>query len=227
MIGFYDYTLILTLSSLVSAFIGISAVINEKYGLCVLCLLISGICDGLDGKVARTKKNRTDDEKSFGVQLDSMCDMIAFCALPAVFCYKAGGSRPASLFASCYYCICSVIRLSYYNTMEMKRMGMEHPAEKVYYGLPITSIALILPALVYVEAVTRSGLISAAVLPVFLVTATFFILNIKIRHAGKLAGAGIAAFLVLVLVSSFCSPAYKESGIGFGKYVLEGIRAIS
>ena len=37
----------------------------------------------MDGRVARTKKNRTEDEKNFGIQLDSLCDVICFGVFPA------------------------------------------------------------------------------------------------------------------------------------------------
>ena len=45
--------------------------------------MFSGLCDAYDGKVARMKKVRTEEEKAFGIQIDSLADMVAFGVLPA------------------------------------------------------------------------------------------------------------------------------------------------
>ena len=67
MIGFYDYTVILTYLSLMSGTIGIMLCLNgmgHPY-LGMFFLLFSGLCDTFDGKVARTKKDRTPQMKKF------------------------------------------------------------------------------------------------------------------------------------------------------------------
>ena len=68
LIGFYDYTVILTYLSLFSAVFGMIQAIHGNYNLSVFCLLLSGVCDAFDGTVARTKKDRTEDEKAFGIR---------------------------------------------------------------------------------------------------------------------------------------------------------------
>ena len=85
MIGFYDYTVILTYLSLMSGTIGIMLCLNgmgHPY-LGMFFLLFSGLCDTFDGKVARSKKDRTTQMKKFGIQIDSLSDLIAFGMLPA------------------------------------------------------------------------------------------------------------------------------------------------
>lgn len=66
MIGFYDYTVVVTYISLISSIMGMFFAIDGKLPLAVFCLAFSGLCDMFDGKIARTKKNRTDDEKALG-----------------------------------------------------------------------------------------------------------------------------------------------------------------
>lgn len=89
-IGFFDYTVILTYLSLISSVFGMTRAIHGDYKLAIFCLAFSGICDAFDGRVARTKKNRTEDEKNFGIQLDSLCDMFCFGIFPAIICYLLG-----------------------------------------------------------------------------------------------------------------------------------------
>ena len=63
MIGYYSYTVILTYLSLVFAMAGIHLSFNGMYQWAFICLIMCGICDTFDGMVARSKKNRTDEEK--------------------------------------------------------------------------------------------------------------------------------------------------------------------
>ena len=72
MIGVYDYTVILTYLSTCSGLLGIIFTMTEVgHPYCgTLFLMISGLLDGFDGKVARTKQNRTDLEKRFGISFD-------------------------------------------------------------------------------------------------------------------------------------------------------------
>lgn len=70
MIGFYDYTVILTYISFASSISGIFLATRGHFNWAIFCLAFSGLCDMFDGKIARTKKNRTEDEKRFGIQID-------------------------------------------------------------------------------------------------------------------------------------------------------------
>ena len=69
MLGVYDYTVILTYISLWISIGGMMLSLNGHPDLAVLCLALSGLCDMFDGKIARTKKDRTEIEKRFGIRL--------------------------------------------------------------------------------------------------------------------------------------------------------------
>ena len=68
MIGVYDYTVVLTYMSLISGVVGIiisvTGVGHPEIG--IFFLMVSGILDAFDGRVARTKKDRNEFEKNFG-----------------------------------------------------------------------------------------------------------------------------------------------------------------
>ena len=72
MLGVYDYTVILTYISLWISIGGMMLSLNGHLDLAVLCLALSGLCDMFDGKIARTKKDRTEIEKRFGIQIDEL-----------------------------------------------------------------------------------------------------------------------------------------------------------
>lgn len=196
MIGFYDYTVILTYLSLVSSICGLFFACGSggHYNLAVLCLAFSGFCDMLDGKVARKKLNRSEDEKHFGIQIDSLSDMVCFIATPIVICYQIGLGKialglssfvqiPTMVFGKmilCFYGIAGVIRLAYYNVMEEKRQDETDAARKYYSGMPVTSISVILPLIVLVRF-----LLGKAFVPILgaimLITGFLFIINFKFR----------------------------------------------
>ena len=72
MIGVYDYTVIATYLSLLLGLGGLySAAQNEPLDA-MLCLMLAGLLDAFDGRIARTKKDRTEQEKRFGIQIDSL-----------------------------------------------------------------------------------------------------------------------------------------------------------
>ncbi len=148
LIGFYDYTVILTYLSLVSSVVGMVLSSKGLFTAAVCCLMLSGFCDAFDGMVARSKKNRTEDEKAFGIQIDSLCDAVSFGVFPAMLCYFLGMDGLLGIAILVLYCLCGVIRLAFFNVIEGKRQQTEGGGNKTYRGLPITSSSIILP-LVY------------------------------------------------------------------------------
>lgn len=145
LIGFYDYTVVLTYIGMISSVLGMTRAIHGDYKMAIFCLALSGICDAFDGRIARTKVNRTEDEKNFGIQLDSLCDVICFGVFPALICYLLGVRGLLGLCLIFFYCVCAVIRLAFFNVLEAKRQQTEGGSNKIYRGLPVTSIAFILP----------------------------------------------------------------------------------
>ena len=83
MIGVYDYTVLLTYLGFSSGVYGIIEALQGHIFPAIFCLMFAGLCDMFDGKVARTKKQRTIEERHFGIQLDSLSDVVCFGILPA------------------------------------------------------------------------------------------------------------------------------------------------
>ena len=180
-IGFYDYTVILTYMSLVSAVLGMVFSHLGRFGAAMLCLFLSGFCDAFDGKVARTKKNRTDDEKAFGIQLDSLCDVVSFGAAPAFSLYCMGVNKPVGMVILCAYCVCAVIRLAFFNVQEAKRQQVESGTNKYYRGLPVTTSAMIFPLFYLLRSLLPGNLFVAGLYILAALTAFLFILDFKVK----------------------------------------------
>ena len=181
LIGFYDYTVILTYMSIVSAIIGMIQSSKGAFTPAILCLAVSGICDAFDGTVARTKKNRTDDEKNFGIQLDSLCDVVSFGVFPAFLCYCMGVDGAVGLVVICLYSLCAVIRLAFFNVLEAKRQQVEEGCNKFYRGLPVTSISIIFPAVYLLRNLFGQEIFAGILCGMLIVVAFLFVLDFRVR----------------------------------------------
>ena len=184
LIGFYDYTVILTYLSLVSSVFGMSRAIHGDYKLAIFCLAFSGICDAFDGRVARTKKNRTEDEKNFGIQLDSLCDVVCFGVFPALICYLLGVRGVLGVALVIFYCLCAVVRLAFFNVLEAKRQTVEGGATKTYRGLPVTSIAFILPLAFWLQFVMPELAFMVLLHVVLLAVGFLFVYDFPLKKPG-------------------------------------------
>ncbi len=194
MIGFYNYTVILTYIGLLSSVFGITQTFEHHYSVAFLCLVISGICDLFDGKVARSKKDRTDHEKVFGIQIDSLCDLVCFGVLPACIGYSYGFNHGLGLVSSMMIVLGGVIRLGYFNVMEEERQRTTAENRKEYQGLPITTTSIILP-LLYVGRHNIPAALFPYVFQGFMIlVAILFVLNISIK---KLSNKGILILFTL------------------------------
>ena len=155
MIGYYNYTIILTYLGLMSGVLGIYNAIEGKTIISIICLMLSGFCDMFDGLVARTK-DRTDDEKRFGIQLDSLSDLICFGVLPTLIVYSSiGFNNPICMLIYIFYILSAYTRLAYFNVIEEKRQNVEKGARKEYEGLPVTIVALMLLIIIGICFITK------------------------------------------------------------------------
>lgn len=178
MIGFYDYTVLLTYMGFASGMLGIYLSILGDPFKAILCLMFSGLCDMFDGKVARTKKRRTIEERHFGIQLDSLSDLVCFGILPAMIGYSLGIKHTILVPLVIFYPLAALIRLAYFNMLEIIR-NSSMPV-KEYMGLPVTSAALIFPFLYIFKRLLNIyfPLVYAIML---LIVGTLFISKIKIK----------------------------------------------
>ena len=146
MIGVYDYTVIATYLSLLFGLAGIYSASRGNLFAAILFLMLAGLLDAFDGRIARTKKNRTDTEKRFGIQIDSLNDLVCFGVLPAAIGTAMGCTAIWFLTTMAFFTLCALIRLAYFNVMEEERQEGTSEVRKFYLGVPVTSASFIVPA---------------------------------------------------------------------------------
>ena len=144
MIGVYDYTVIATYLSLLLGLGGLySAAQNEPLDA-MLCLMLAGLLDAFDGRIDRTKKDRTEQEKRFGIQIDSLNDLVCFGVLPAAIGWSMDCDRLWFLATMSFFALCALIRLAYFNVTEEERQDRTSENRAYYLGVPVTASAVLL-----------------------------------------------------------------------------------
>ncbi len=198
-IGFYDLSVLLTYVGIAFAVIGICMAFRGELAISMVCLIISGFCDMTDGTVARSFKNRTEDEKTFGIQIDSLADAVSFVILPVAISLGIGNDDPVSIAIYAFYVLAGLIRLGYFNVLASRS------EVKYYTGLPVTTVSSIFPVIwiahLFMSSPWDTVIFSAAMVPIallFISRIRFDKLNKTVQAVlGALAIVGIAVILYL------------------------------
>ena len=185
-IGYYGFWVCLTYLSIVLAIVGMYFALGGNVGYAVICLMLCGLCDTFDGTIAKRAK-RIKREESYGIQLDALADIISFGVFPAVIGYAVGTNYLSQDYASfgmiismgiaALYVITALIRLAYFNVIEIELQ--ENKETRSYYeGLPVTFVALIIPA-VYSVCLFFNIAFSAVYDIMLFIISILFILKVK------------------------------------------------
>lgn len=138
--GVYILPNTLTLCGMFCGFFAILSAVNENYLYAAWAIVIANIFDGLDGWIARLTNTTT----RFGIELDSLSDLVAFGVAPSVMIYKWSlvpfgrlGWAAAFLFVAC-----GALRLARFN------IQTGTPGSKAFKGMPIPGAATVLASIV-------------------------------------------------------------------------------
>ncbi len=151
-----------TLFTIGTIFCGFYAVINTmkgEFNLAAIALGFAVVCDGLDGRIARL----TNSCSEFGVQMDSLADVIAFGLAPAVLAYVWGAKsivptvppyakhvQQIGWIVAFAFVICGAMRLARFNIQSTKpQLPAQHSAKKYFVGMPIPAGAGLVAAIVH------------------------------------------------------------------------------
>ena len=185
MIGYYSYTVILTYLGFVCGSMGIYFSATRHTMIAIIMLLLAGFCDMFDGKVAKTKKNRTKQECKFGIQIDSLSDMVCFGILPPMIAWSAGLHKAYQIAVFCCFSLAALIRLAYFNVTEEERQEQTSERRKTYEGLPVTSTALLIPILFCFQKDLGETAFNVVATVVYGLIAAAFITKFKLRKPGN------------------------------------------
>ena len=197
MIGKWNRSVIATYVGMLFAVAAVFLLLANLTGYAMMCFMAAGICDLFDGTIARMCK-RTEEEKNFGIQLDSLVDVISFIALPVVIVIKLAGITWYAAGACVMYTVFGVARLAYFNVCQEESEDKDSPI-KYYTGMPVTYAALIFPAIYLLNRLFTGQVIGLLMCIAMEISALLFILKLKFIKPGKKG----YIFLMLLAVALF------------------------
>lgn len=174
--GVYILPNLLTTASLFSGFMGMIWALEGQFEWCAMAILVSCLFDGLDGKVARLTKTSSD----FGVQFDSLADLVAFGVTPAlaVYQWQLHAYGRLGIIAAFLMIACGALRLARFNSQN------QTSNKKFFTGLPIPAagctVAVFIMFARYVPPEMAASVIPKACLA--LVYALSFLMVSRVRY---------------------------------------------
>ncbi|HEX2675813.1 MAG TPA: CDP-diacylglycerol--serine O-phosphatidyltransferase [Polyangiales bacterium] len=167
-----------------------------------LLIIFAMFFDIIDGRVARLTRTQS----AFGIQIDSLADVVSFGVAPALLVYAWSLSALGKLgvFASFAYLACGAIRLARFNVLATDTTGRPKKPSKYILGLPIPGAAGILVSLVAANHAVN-GVLAAAHVPIMVVVFSlsfFMVSTIKFRSFKDMRLNWGTALLVLLAVGS-------------------------
>lgn len=178
--GMYVYALpnLLTAMNFLLGFLSILASVEGRFDRAAWAILLASVFDMLDGRVARL----TNTTSKFGVEFDSLCDLVSFGIAPAVLMYFAA-LQPfgrAGIGVAVIFGLCGALRLARFNVMA------EVLPKSYFQGLPIPMASITICA------------------------AYFFSKELQLNIVRSHFFLALTAALGLLMVSTFKFPSFKD-----------------
>jgi CDP-diacylglycerol--serine O-phosphatidyltransferase len=171
--GIYILPNLFTTGNLFCGFWAIISVFHEKFFFAAVAILLAGVFDILDGKVARLSGATS----KFGVQYDSLADLVSFGIAPALLAFS-WALRPYGKFgwlAAFLFVVCGALRLARFNVQSASG------EVKYFKGLPIPAAAsmIALTILLYFELIETGGVKDIIILVMIYILAFLMVSSIR------------------------------------------------
>ncbi|OGQ06710.1 MAG: CDP-diacylglycerol--serine O-phosphatidyltransferase [Deltaproteobacteria bacterium RIFCSPLOWO2_12_FULL_40_28] len=192
--GIYILPNLFTTGNLFFGFFSIIRSINEDFVAAAWAILFAGVCDFLDGRVARLTKTQSE----FGLEYDSLVDLSSFGLATSILMYKFGLFYFSRIgWAACFlYFACSALRLARFNVQA------GNVEKKHFQGLPVPGAAslLVTYVILYSHVLGGGPTESYLVLAMVFFVAPLMVSNVAYRSFKSLDRSPRTHFLVLVFV---------------------------
>jgi len=183
-----------SLAGLLCAVLGIYFAILGHFPLAMIGVLWAALFDWGDGIIARKMKGRTEEQRSFGGQLDSLIDIVSFGVFPAVFLLSYGNFNPWFLPGAFLVIAGSAIRLSYFNVFGLLD-------GKTYTGMAVDNNSIILAFVFLFEWLFGYAVFSIVLYVVIMLIVVFNLAPIRIpKFTGKWFYVLIVYTLILTVI---------------------------
>ena len=192
--GIYLLPNLFTTGAMFSGFYAIISAINGRFEVAAISIFVAMILDGLDGRVARL----TNTQSEFGVQYDSLSDMVSFGMAPALVMYLWAFSSlgKLGLFAAFVHTAGGALRLARFNTQ------VETADKRYFQGLPSPAAAAILAGFLWnsVEYGNDIEALKYLALPLTVCTGLLMVSNFRYSSFKEIDFKGTVPFVALIAI---------------------------
>lgn len=188
----YPIPCMLTLTSLFSGFYSIVASINGKFYVAAIAILVAAVFDGLDGRVARL----TNSTSKFGVELDSLCDLVSFGVAPGILVYLWALSSYGRYgwLAAFLYVATTTLRLARFNCQDSS-------ASKDFIGLPCPAAAcMIMTTVMFFRFLGATGTVKHVAILLLVYVLSYLMVSTHRYLSFKKPTLGMRHFQMLVFM---------------------------
>ncbi len=197
--GIYLLPNLFTTGALFAGFYSIVAAMNEQFEPAAIAIFVAMVLDGMDGRIARL----TNTASEFGMQYDSLSDMVSFGLAPALIMYQWALSDIGKLgwLASFVYTASAALRLARFNTQ------VASIDKRFFQGLPSPAAAAVLAGMIWFGSsygLTDGTTVLVFCLPVTILVGILMVSNIRYHSFKQLDLKGRVPFIaVLVIIPVF------------------------
>ncbi|MGH8013130.1 MAG: CDP-diacylglycerol--serine O-phosphatidyltransferase, partial [Candidatus Binataceae bacterium] len=211
----------ITSLGLLAGFYSLISAVNAHFELAAVMIMVAFICDGLDGRVARASSTST----QFGVEYDSLSDVVAFGVAPAGLAY-AWALKPLGVIAivvAGLYVVAAALRLARFNIQTVSS------DKRRFTGLPVPGAAAMMAGLVLAYSYFELNsplMLGILMAPLTLALAALMISRVpypsfKSLHLKKRAQIGVVIAVLVVAALLFAMPQFTLFVLA-AVYVLSG-----
>jgi CDP-diacylglycerol---serine O-phosphatidyltransferase len=219
--GIYLLPNLFTTGALFAGFYSIIASINQQFEAAAIAIFVAMVLDGMDGRIARMTNTQSD----FGMQYDSLSDMVSFGLAPALVMYQWAlfGMGKLGWLAAFVYTASAALRLSRFNTQAASL------DKRFFQGLPSPAAAAVLAGMIWCGSVydlidDTTSLVFC--LPVTVIVGILMVSNIRYHSFKQFDLKGRVPFMaVLIIVPIFVLIAMEPPLVLFSLaacYVISG-----
>lgn len=194
-IGVYRKCDWVTMTGTSFAILGIISAFNYRTTYAIFCLILAAICDAFDGVVARRFRSLKDQE-IYGIELDSLSDVISFGILPMTITLNIAHNNIITYIICVFFCVCGVIRLAYFNMLTTTKKKIKNE----FIGIPITASAITIPLVYFITFLTTKKYNYIIFPAVLLIMGILYITPIKLKKPTSREKAILSVLGVLAII---------------------------
>lgn len=196
-IGYYNLANLVTILGLCCSLLACFLMAQNNFAVAMLAFACAGLCDMMDGRIARASNASGKRVRFYGVQLDSLCDVVSFGMVPCFMAFWLKYDGIVDILIYLLFVACGATRLANFNmevALDSPNLRSSH-----FTGVPIPFSVIVFPLLMIVHIL--AGPVAWLFRLAFLLTGIGYVLRVRIPKPSGRAQVVIILYELVVLIT--------------------------